>query len=331
MVVTTTERRPLQYFEGRVRLHGLWRTNGDDMTQPRKRSNEFAAPVDQDQAGPDVAEAGHASDPLRGPGALARMRYADERDEAARLRDLSAWARDCATHAMERAATRHEAALENGASPDAVIAALTDAVAEARARAASDRERAAGDRLEAAEDRLRAANDRRRARVDLRSAHLDDLTGVYTRGVGLHMLRQEIARSHRSGEPLVLTFLDVDGLKQINDRQGHAAGDAVLRALGAALRSKVRSHDPIVRVGGDEFVCAFTNTGLQAAAARFRELEAALRDARVGASISGGFAELRPGESLEELTARGDAELYRIKHARLPSPTRLERDASRAK
>jgi len=166
-------------------------------------------------------------------------------------------------------------------------------------------------RTRATADRDRAADDRRQSRVDLRAAHLDDLTGVYTRGLGLLTLQHEIDRAHRSGEPFVLAF--VDGLKQINDHKGHAAGDTLLQAVAAELRSKLRSYDPIVRVGGDEFVCAFSNTGLEAAAGRVREIQATIEENQVGSSISVGFAELCPGETLEDLTARGDAELYRFK------------------
>ena len=127
-------------------------------------------------------------------------------------------------------------------------------------------------------------------------------------------LQHQIERAHRSGEPLTLAFADVDALKQINDRDGHAAGDAVLRAVGAALKAALRSYDPVVRLGGDEFLCAFTDTSIQAAAGRVAEIRRALRPR---ASISVGLAELATGENLADVTARGDAELYRVKAARV--------------
>jgi diguanylate cyclase (GGDEF)-like protein len=109
---------------------------------------------------------------------------------------------------------------------------------------------------------------------------------------------------------LVLAFVDVDGLKERNDRDGHAAGDALLRSVVAAIRSKVRSYDPIVRFGGDEFVCGLSDTDLNEAGNRFDEIRVALRAADRSASISVGLAALRPTDSVRDLTARGDAALY---------------------
>ncbi|MGI8801652.1 MAG: GGDEF domain-containing protein, partial [Solirubrobacteraceae bacterium] len=228
----------------------------------------------------------------------------------ARLRDVSAVARDHATEAGDRAAEREEAFLGRScvAPPTAAEAALRESAATMRARGAADRAGAAADRAE-------AADDRREARGNLARAQIDGLTGVYTRGPGLMTLEHEIERAHRSGEPFVLAFVDVDGLKKVNDVQGHAAGDELLRAVGAELRSNLRSYDPVVRVGGDEFVCAFSNTGLEAAAGRVGEIQEALSRLGVQSTISVGLAELRPEERLEALRARGDAELYRAKQA----------------
>jgi diguanylate cyclase (GGDEF)-like protein len=246
---------------------------------------------------------------------LARTRAALRRDEAALVRDVSAMTRDRTSEARERTAERREASLSSTAGNDAAVAALRECGAMSRARAAADRARAAADRTRAADDRARAAEDRRHARIDLRRAYLDDLTGVYTRTLGLMTLEHEIERAHRAGQPFVLAFVDVDGLKQVNDERGHAAGDALLRAVAAEVRSKLRSYDLIVRVGGDEFICAFGNTTLEAAAQRVREISAGLEQAGVDGSISVGLAQLRPGETLEDLTARGDTELYRVKRA----------------
>jgi diguanylate cyclase (GGDEF)-like protein len=244
---------------------------------------------------------------------LARSRAAFRRDEAALMRDLRATTRDRATEARDRAAERKEAFLESTAGNDAAVAAVRESAAMSRAHAAADRAGAAADRTRAAEDRARAAEDRRQARIDLRRAYLDDLTGVYTRALGLMTLEHEIERAHRSGEPFVLGSIDVDGLEQVNAEQGRAAGDGLLRAVAAEIRSKLRSYDQIVRVGGDEFICAFSNTTLEAAEQRVREINAGLEQDEVDGSISVGLVQLRPGETLEDLTARGDAELYRVK------------------
>jgi diguanylate cyclase (GGDEF)-like protein len=256
-----------------------------------------------------------ASGAARASTAVARTRQAAQRDEAARQRDLSALARDRAAAARDRVAERKETSEEltpSAAGYEAMRTAHTGARA-ARAKAGADRARAAADRARAAADRARAAEDRRHARIDLFRAHLDDLTGVYTRGWGLVTLQHEIDRAHRSGERFVLAFVDVDGLKQVNDRKGHAAGDASLRAVASVLKSNVRSYDPIVRVGGDEFICAFSNTALQRATSRLADIRAALEENQVDVSVSVGLAELAEGETLEHLTARGDAELYHVK------------------
>jgi diguanylate cyclase (GGDEF)-like protein len=249
-------------------------------------------------------------------GALARTRRAMRRDETARIRDLTALARDRAAEARDRAAQRQVASINaTRLPPDGAVRAVQESGAALRARSAADRAEAAADRDRAAADRERAAADRRQARIDLQRAHLDDLTGVHTRALGQVTLQHEIDRAERSGEPFVLAFIDVDGLKEINDREGHAAGDAVLEAVAAALKSKVRSYDPIVRIGGDEFVCGFTNTSLEAARRRARMIQAALEHGSLPRSVSVGLAELRPGDTLEDLTARGDADLYASKHA----------------
>ena len=139
----------------------------------------------------------------------------------------------------------------------------------------------------------RRRRDRRQSRVDLARAHLDELTGVYTRGLGQEILRHEIDRAHRVGEPFTLAFLDVDGLKALNDREGHAAGDEFLRAVADAIRLKLRSYDPVVRMGGDEFVCGFADTDAVAAGQRVAEIQAALAESHPDATFSAGIAELR--------------------------------------
>ena len=122
-------------------------------------------------------------------------------------------------------------------------------------------------------------------------------------------LQHEIDRARRSGKELTLGFVDVDGLKRINDREGHAAGDALLRDVTDAIRSKLRSYDPIVRFGGDEFVCALSDTDLGQARKRFEEIRHQLAKGHASGSISVGLADLRPTDTVDELLARGDEAL----------------------
>jgi diguanylate cyclase (GGDEF)-like protein len=83
-----------------------------------------------------------------------------------------------------------------------------------------------------------------------------------------------------------------------------------------AIRAHLRAYDPIVRVGGDEFLCALGDSVSEDARLRFQAIAATIEQTRQGASISVGFAELRPGETLAQLTQRGDTALYEAKHAR---------------
>jgi diguanylate cyclase (GGDEF)-like protein len=235
-----------------------------------------------------------------------RAAGAVHRDEAAHLRDLTAAARDRAGEARDRAWRRRE---ERRGALTKLERALQE-VTHTRAQAAADRARAAADRAQAARDREQAAHDRQRARAELRHAHLDDLTGAYGRALGTHALQGEIDRARREGKPLVLAFVDVDGLKGVNDRHGHAAGDALLRDVVAAIRSDLRAYDPIVRVGGDEFVCALTNSDLERARARFEAIQADLECRRIDGSVSVGLAALEADDTLDDLTRRGDAALH---------------------
>ncbi len=170
--------------------------------------------------------------------------------------------------------------------------------------------------LDAAADRAAAARDREQAKAELRRSQFDHLTGAFGRELGMIALDRELNRaSHGSGR-LVLAFVDVDGLKELNDTEGHAAGDALLRDVVHAIQKHLRSYDPIVRVGGDEFVCALADTSLEDARRRFEGISATIEEIRPGAAISVGFAAMRPDETLPELAARGDKNLYEVKHGK---------------
>jgi diguanylate cyclase (GGDEF)-like protein len=242
----------------------------------------------------------------------------DDRDVQASVRDESAHRRDLAADQRERQADARDrvavpAPDAEHPTPEAFSAALAD-VAAARAARAEAREAAAADRHRAADDRAQAAADRKRSSIALERAHLDELTGAYGRGMGETVLRNEVERAKRSRTLLVLAFVDVDGLKGINDREGHAAGDEALRMVVRAIQAKLRSYDPVVRMGGDEFVCTLS-TDLVVAQTRFSEARASLAsESRISFSV--GFSELRPGDSLEDLMARGDSALYEAKRSR---------------
>ena len=143
----------------------------------------------------------------------------------------------------------------------------------------------------------------------------DELTGVMRRAAGLATLEREVARARRLGAVLTVAFVDVDGLKSINDSQGHAAGDALLKAAASSLGQRLRAEDVVFRYGGDEFVCVLP--GASPADAR-RILEDARRaGASTGLTFSFGLAALKgPAERGPALLARADAELVRNRNAR---------------
>jgi diguanylate cyclase (GGDEF)-like protein len=239
---------------------------------------------------------------------LIRIKTAAERDEHAAQRDETAAARDRAAEARDQAAAEIDREAERSAKAlgrdldDSVRWALA-AAASARANAAADRARAAKDRERAAHDRERAAHDRSNATLELQAAHLDELTGAYRRGMGEVVLWHEVERASRSGAPLVFAFIDIDGLKATNDQDGHAAGDRLLRSVANAVRANLRPYDPLVRVGGDEFVCALSDMELDEAEHRFQEIKGHLGDG----SFTVGLTTAEPNDTVATLMERSDA------------------------
>ena len=142
-----------------------------------------------------------------------------------------------------------------------------------------------------------------------RLAQVDPLTGALGRSLGTVALGREINRARHGSGKLVLASIDVDGLRHVNERRGRAGGDLLLRQVVDATLKHLRSYDPVVRVGGDEFVCALLDATAEDVRCRFERIQATIDEAQPGASISFGLAVLRPEDSLEELTARGQQAL----------------------
>jgi diguanylate cyclase (GGDEF)-like protein len=258
-----------------------------------------------------AAQDRHLVSTLRDETAAARLRTAEDRDRAAELRDRGAAGRD-------ELARLHDLDDDFGASlEDVILRAQRD-----RHRAAADRAKAADDRLRAAADREAAARERaesnreKAAAADaLTRAVTDELTGAWARAFGLAELSRELERAQRTGAKLMLAFLDVDGLKEVNDSEGHAAGDALLRLVGETVRANVRGYDVLVRYGGDELLCAMPNISAAEARERFDNIAATLASAGTGHSITFGLAEAESVESLQDLIARADDALLEARRA----------------
>jgi len=154
-----------------------------------------------------------------------------------------------------------------------------------------------------------------------RQARTDALTHLANRRQFMDLAQREIARSERSGHPMSVAIMDLDGMKEINDTYGHAAGDEVLIAVAEAGERAVRSSDLFARFGGDEFVMLLPEAGVGAAtevAQRVCDALMAVESANAVPSAlyraSCGVATTSaPGESLDSVLGRADAALYRAK------------------
>jgi diguanylate cyclase (GGDEF)-like protein len=153
-------------------------------------------------------------------------------------------------------------------------------------------------------------------------AFVDRLTGLRTYAYFTEALAREIARVRRHGGSCALVVLDLDRFKEFNDRHGHAAGNALLSRVGAAVAGLVRSTDVACRFGGEELVVLVPGTSRQAAQLAER-IRAAVAEITVpagpgrrpaGTTVSAGVAACpADGRNAEDLFAAADAALYRAK------------------
>lgn len=155
----------------------------------------------------------------------------------------------------------------------------------------------------------------------LRAAAIcDPLTGLLNRRGFEERIDEELERAQRAGAMLSLLVADLDGLKGLNDRFGHAAGDAALRKFAAVLVENKRRLDAAVRLGGDEFALVLPQTGTEGArdmATRLdRALAGASRDGRQPSATFGAATFPGDGSTAEELLAAADRALYASKAAR---------------
>ena len=150
-------------------------------------------------------------------------------------------------------------------------------------------------------------------------AVLDPLTGIHNRRFGEQRLAVEMARAQRFGSPLAIVMLDLDRLKQINDRLGHAAGDELIKYFANRLVKATRGCDLAVRLGGDEFLLILPECKpdqIRHVLSRLTTMKFLYNEIFHEITFSSGWTNYKAGDSLDELFERADESLYGNKRAK---------------
>lgn len=148
----------------------------------------------------------------------------------------------------------------------------------------------------------------------------DDLTGLFNRRHMREVLAQQKRVCDRGGRIFCIGIFDIDHFKKVNDTHGHTVGDDVLRAFAHTLEKALRASDVVARWGGEEFLVMFSECRKEHAQIFVSRVAAAMQGAAMSAAVpdlrvtfSGGVAEQRYDETLEQTIARADQALYRAK------------------
>lgn len=147
-------------------------------------------------------------------------------------------------------------------------------------------------------------------------ADRDVLTPALNRRAFVRELARICAFAQRYGSPASLIYFDLDGFKALNDREGHAAGDAALKAVAERLIANVRESDVVGRMGGDEFAVALVQANQSTAEAKAIALAEAVADAAPGLRASYGVREIAPELDPEALIAQADTAMFDAKRGR---------------
>jgi diguanylate cyclase (GGDEF)-like protein len=148
------------------------------------------------------------------------------------------------------------------------------------------------------------------------AANQDYLTGSWSRRAFFEMGERELARARRTKRPMSVLLFDLDHFKQVNDINGHDAGDQLLIDLVKNATQELREIDSLCRLGGDEFAVLMPETDLLGAlvvARRIKEGTERNCTERAGVTLSIGAATLRPEDTLNSLVKRADIALYQAK------------------
>lgn len=154
----------------------------------------------------------------------------------------------------------------------------------------------------------------RRLELTAAESESDALTGLFNRRGWKRLLAREEERCVRYGDPAGVVVVDLDDLKMVNDRQGHDAGDWMLKRTADALRGTVRTSDVVARLGGDEFAVLAVNAAEHESRRLAERIAEALRTVGVRASI--GHATRDPRHGLSRAFRDADKAMYRNKRSR---------------
>jgi len=172
---------------------------------------------------------------------------------------------------------------------------------------------------------LRAEIQRLKARLQEAetAADEDPLTSAKNRRAFIRELKRIVAFAQRYDAPASLVYFDLDDLKAVNDRFGHAAGDAVLKAVASRLASHVRESDIVGRMGGDEFAVLLVQADLPTARAKAEMLARLVEAEPVSVGdwltpirVSWGVRQIDPNLDAEALIADADGAMFAMKRAR---------------
>jgi diguanylate cyclase (GGDEF)-like protein len=181
------------------------------------------------------------------------------------------------------------------------------------------------DLLEFVSTQVSQVIERKRLEEEILSLSLtDELTGLYNRRGFNLFAEQELKLAHRKKRNMLLLFGDVDGLKAINDTQGHAQGDLALKEVAVILKNTFREADIIARIGGDEFVALALDASQEGEKMLSDRIQSAFevrnrqRDKAFYLSFSLGIVSYNPESpcTVSELIARADELMYEQKQAK---------------
>jgi len=149
-----------------------------------------------------------------------------------------------------------------------------------------------------------------------RQAAIDELTDLFNRRAALALLQKQVGAAQRERTPLTICYLDLDGLKQVNDTYGHAEGDIMLKVFAGQLVREMRAGDYACRMGGDEFLLILPHCTEGEAARLIERIEERLALVNSGLSkscalaFSYGLAQWAEGESMDQLLELADTRMY---------------------